>query len=566
MNRLIASIRGRLAPALIFCASMAGLSCTPHAGGPAAAQTAVIAVAADVNAFNPLYATDVTSAEINELIYPMLVNSEFDTASGTLTYTPGLAERWEFTGGGRDLVFHLRTDASWEDGVPIRPADVQQTFALYGSPEVGSVWQDALEGLVRNRSGKLDIARAIEIVNDSTVVFHFQRPSPSHLFDAGLPIVPAHLFGRIAVSELRTHPINRAPVGARPFKLGSHTAMQDIVLVPNAGSRLPYPSRLQRLVFRIIPDYRNRVLQLRSGEVDIVAGLELDDVRRIERESPEIEVISMPPRQYHFVGWNNIDQAEWQRSRGRSIRPHALFGSAAVRRALTMAINRQDIAAALLGPFGLPAVGPVSPMFRWVFNDSLRPVPYDPRAALALLEADGWHDANRDGVLEKDGRTFSFVLNVPSGGVLWTEIATVIQQQLREVKIRVTIQQTERSVFWPSLVNKKFDAWVAGFEVPLDVRLDGMWHSDLATHPYNFLSYRNRAVDDLLKRVRFGMDRAQAAADLRQIQSIIARDQPCTFLFWERGRLGVNRRLKGMHNSTLAVTHDAWDWQVGSGR
>jgi peptide/nickel transport system substrate-binding protein len=456
MKRLAACAVAFFSAGSVLAMSIVCLGCNPRGGGPtAAAQTAVVAVPADVSAFNPLFSSDVTSAELNELIYPMLVESEFDTVSGTLTYTPGLARTWEFTNGGRNVVFHLRSDVAWEDGTPFRAKDVQQTFAICGDPEAGSIWQGELEGLVRDRSGNLDITKAVEIVNDSTVVFHFQQPSSSHLYDAGLPIIPSHVFGKIPVSELRTHPINQAPVGARPFKMGTRVAMQEITLVPNPTSRLPYPSRLQRLVFRVIPDYRNRVMQLRSGEVDMVSGIEWEDARRIERENPEIEMISQPARRYHFIGWNNIDPAEWERSRGRSARPHPLFGSAAVRRALTMAINRPDIAAALLGPYGLPAIGPVSPMFRWAFNDSLHPLPYDPRAALKLLEAEGWRDTNGDGVLEKDGRPFSFVLHVPGGSVVWSEIATVVQQQLREIKISVTIQQTERSVFGPNLMKKK---------------------------------------------------------------------------------------------------------------
>ena len=546
-----------------FCALIAAAILAPGCRRSSdRGQTVVIAVPADVNTFSPIYASDVTSAEINELLFPMLVNSEFDTLSGSLTYTPGLASRWESMNGGRDIVFHLRTDVAWSDSVPIRAGDVRFTFRLYGDTAVGSVWQEYLEVLARDRNGGLDVDRAVEVTNDSTVIFHFDRPSPGHLYDVGLPILPMHRFAAIPTDDLRSHPINQAPVVAGPFALGSHVSMQEIVLQPNPLSRLPHPATLERLMFRVVPDYRTRILQLMSGEVDMVSALEWEDVRRIENENRDIEIVTTPPRRFNFVGWNNIDPDVWERSNHRTVRPHPLFGSAAARRALTMAIDRQDIASALLGPFAVPAFGPVSPMFRWAYNDTLRPLPFDPGAAMAILQAEGWKDADGDGILEKDGRKFAFTLIVPSGNLLWSEVATVVQQRLRDIKVQVTIKQTERSVFWPNVMSKSYDAWIVGFEVPLDVRLEDMWNSDLSTHPFNILSYRNAEVDALLGKIRNAPDQASAAADVRRVQALISNDQPCTFLFWERSRIGVNRRVIGVHSSIQAMTHDAWDWSV----
>jgi len=529
---------------------------------PAPADTVVIGIAADVNSFNPLFASEVTAGEINELLYPMLVNSEFDTVSGALTFSPGLARRWEFERSGRDLRFHLNTLAKWSDNTPIGARDVQYTFELYADPEVGSVWQSALDGLQRGSGGALDIRRAVEIVNDSTVVFHFKQAYPGQLFDVGLPILPAHVFSSIPKEQLRSHPINQNPVGAGPFRLERHVSMQEIVLSPNPTSVLPYPSRLQRLVFRIIPDYRSRLLQLGSGAIDFMSAIETEDIPRLQDESSNVDVIPTPPRRYHFIGWNNIDPGRWAASRGRQTRAHPLFGSTRVRRALSMAINRNDLTQALLGPYGIPAFGPVSPIFRTAYDDSLRPLPYDPTQALALLKEEGWTDTDGNGMLEKDGKLFSFALKVPGGNVLWSEIATVVQKQLRDIHIEARIELVERSVFWPDLLSKKYDAWIAGFEVPLEPRLDDMWGSDLQKNPFNVLSYRSASVDRLLARLRQNRMPPERAVLLREIQRAIADDQPCTFLFWERGRIGVNKRVHGIHSTVLALTHDAWDWQV----
>lgn len=525
-------------------------------------NTVVIGIVSDVNSFNPLYSSEVTAGEINELLFPMLVNSEFDTAVGMLRFTPNLARNWETNPQKTDIRFHLVSDAKWSDGVPVRAYDVQFTYALYGDPELGSVWQSALDGLIRTDKGELEVKHAIEVLDDSTVVFHFKRAYQGQLFDAGLPILPAHVFSRIPKKELRTHQVNLYPTGAAPFRMERHIRMEDIVLASNPLSTLPYPAKLKELVFRILPDYHSRIHQLKSGNIDIMTGIELEDALQIQKESSEIRIVPVPPRRYHFIGWNNIDPDAWNASHGKKIRAHPLFGTANVRRALTMAINRSDLTVSLLGDFATEAFGPVSPIFRWAYNDSLKPLPFDPPAAIKILSEEGWTDANGDGILEKDGKRFSFVIKLPTGNAIWAAVANVVQQRLRDIKIEVRIEQVERSVFWPDLINKKYDAWIAGFEVPLEIKLDNYWASDLEKFPFNVVSYRNRSVDKLLERIRAVPDMLASAADIKELQAILLQDQPCTFLFWERGRIGVNRRVLGVHSTMLALTHDAWDWQT----
>jgi peptide/nickel transport system substrate-binding protein len=546
----------------LFLALVLGGCKQRQSSGGLPVNTVVIGIAGDVNSFNPLYSSEVTAGEINELLFPMLVSSEFDTAVGMLRFTPNLARSWEANQQKTDIRFHLASDAKWSDGIPVRAYDVQSTYALYGDPEVGSVWQSVLDGLKRTEKGDLDIRHAIEILDDSTVVFHFQRPYPGQFFDAGLPILPAHVFSKIPKGELRTHLVNQNPTGAAPFRMDRHTQMQDIVLASSPTSTLPYPAKLKELVFRILPEYRSRLLQLRSGNIDIMTGIEVDDVLQIRKESPEIKIVAVPPRRYHFIGWNNIDPVSWNASQGKKIRTHPLFGSANVRRALTMAINRSDLTASLLGEYATEAFGPVSPMFRWAYNDTLKPLSFDPAGAAKILGDEGWTDTNGDGILEKNGKRFSFVLKLPTGNAVWAAVANVVQQRLRDIKIEVRIEQVERSVFWPDLINKKYDAWIAGFEVPLEIKLDDYWGSDLEKFQFNVVSYRNRSVDKLLERIRAVSDVSAGAEDIKQFQAILLQDQPCTFLFWERGRIGVNKRVLGVHSNILATTHDAWDWRI----
>jgi len=523
----------------------------------------VIAIQGDVDSFNPLFAENVTAGEINDLIFPGLLDSKFDTAQGVLEYQPLLAKSWEFQNGNRDLLFHLRTDAKWSDGVSVTARDVQLSYELYGDTAVASVRQSSVEGLRRTKNGGLDIHDAVEVVNDSTVVFHFERPYPGQLFDAGLPILPSHVFANLPRQGLRENAVNQNPVGSGPFLLKSWKPLQEIILESSPTSVLPKPGRLSKIIFRVIPEPRTRLAQLRSGEVDLVANVRVEDAIELEKD-PRLQIVPTGERVYDALNWNNLDPEEYAKTRGRAIRPHPLFGDARVRRALTLAINREEIVQAYLRTFGRQAIGPISPLFRWAYNDTLKPLRYDPGSAASLLNKAGWRDTDGDGVLDMGRRKFSFALKITAGDQLRSNIATLVQSELRALKIDAQIEQVERSVFWKELIQKKYDACIAGFSVPLQMQLDEIWGSDLRQSPFNLVSFRNKRVDKILKEAKRIQKETDHASAWKEFQVILYNEQPCTFLYWLNGLVAVNRRVHGTEIGVLGTLHHAWDWHIES--
>ncbi len=519
----------------------------------------VVGIEGDIDSFNPLFAEDITAGEINDLVFPALAGSDFDLKSGELRYSPLLARSWEFTNQGRDIVFHLLTGAVWSDGKPVTARDVQLTYELYGDPDVASVRQAAVEKL-RLTNGKLDVSKSVEVLNDSTVVFHFARAYPGQMFDVGLPIIPAHIFEGIPRKDLRTHAANKSPVGCGPFALAKWTPLQETTLQPNSSSIVPYPGKLSQLIFRVIPDYRSRLAQTASGEIDVVGGLRPEDADKL-KDNSSVEVISLAGRDYDFIGWNNIDPQSFQ-SKGKKIRPHALFGSSAVRRALTMAINREEIVQAYLGKHGQQAFGGISPLFQWAYNDTLKPHPFDKAAARVLLEKEGWRDTDGDGVLDRNGLRFAFALKLPAGNQLRNVIATAVQQQLKDLKIEMKIEQVERGTFWQEVTTRKYDAWLAGFSVPLQMQLDDLWGSDLEKYPFNLTGFRDKRIDRILAAVKGLQAEIDGASLWKEFQVIVHEEQPCTFLFWINNIVAVNKRVRGTSIGILGTTHRAWEWHL----
>jgi peptide/nickel transport system substrate-binding protein len=536
--------------------------CSSKKNQSPAQGTVVLALSGDLDTFNPLFTTDATAQEIVDLLYPALILPVADTARGTLSFTPSLARSYEFSNDHRDLTFHLHTDARWSDSVVISAIDVKYSFQLYADPEIGSVHQDALHGLLTTPTGAVDIEKSIVVVNDSTILFHFARAYPSQLFDLALPIFPAHIYKGIAPAELRTHAINNMPVTAGPFRLVSWKPMQEIVLQSDPLCVLPAPASIDKLVFRIIPDPHAQLAQLRNHEVDMIFDLDAADAADLQRTNADIAVVQVEGRRYHFIGWNNIDQAAYTKSKGKIVQPHPLFGSARTRLALTYAINRTELLATLLSGYGNIANGPVAPSFRWAYDESIAPYPFDPTKALQLLAQDGWTDTDNDGILEKNGKKFSFELYTPTGSKFWADIATVVQKELRDVKIEMKTTKADRAIYWQDLINKKYDAWIAGFEVPMELNLEGFWGSDLKKNPFNIFSYRNARVDTIVNTASFMTDQTAAARSWKDFQQIVHTEQPCTFLFWENRLVAFNKKIHGTEINRLHTIRSADKWTV----
>jgi peptide/nickel transport system substrate-binding protein len=485
-----------------------------------------------------------------------------------LSFKPLLAASWEFENERRDIRFHLRGDASWSDGVRITAEDVQLTYELYGDTAVASIRQPAIEGLRRSPGGSVDVHQAIEVVNDATLVFHFDHAYSGQLFDAGLPVLPAHILKKFPRNGLRDQAAARELVGAGPFSLSTWKPMEEVRLESNPTSNLPHPARLHQLVFRVVPDYHARLMQLRSGEIDMMPFISVDDARELTAHPSGIAIHPMGERFYDAINWNNIDPSLFAASKGKSIAPNRLFGSAKIRRALTLAINRKEIVETYLQSFGRECTGPVSPLFRWAYNDTISPLPYDPPAAAQLLQEEGWRAGGSDRVLRKAGTKFSFTLLMPAGNPLRAAIAAIVQSQLAKINIEVKIEQLERSAFWARVMDKDFDACIAGFNVPLQMELDELWGGDLERCRMNLPSFRNARIDEILAGAKHVARESDYAREWKEFQAILQREQPCTFLYWMNDLVAVRTGVRGTGISTLGMTHGAEEWtraDAGSG-
>ncbi len=228
---------------------------------PLAAQpsggTAVIAVAVDPGHLNPAISTAGPLHAVAGSLFNGLV--ALDEAGNP---EQDLAVSWAVAADGLSVTFNLRPGVRWHDGQAFTARDVKVSFE-----------QLLLRFHARARAGLAPAVAGIDAPDPLTVVFRLHRPHPALLRQLDVteaPILPAHLF---AGTDPTSNPANARPIGTGPFRFESHRHDDQVVLTRNPDYFRPGLPRLDRLVFRIIPEANTQVNALLAGEVDMLAGL-----------------------------------------------------------------------------------------------------------------------------------------------------------------------------------------------------------------------------------------------------------------------------------------------------
>lgn len=516
---------------------------TPRAPSePRPGGTVVIGWSAAPTGVNELITqgTAITTEVVRQL-FTQLVEEQPDFEDHPPTFLPLLARSYEFSPDRRTLTFHLREDAVWSDGVPVTADDVRFTWQAQRHPDVG--WDSAY---------MVEHITDVEVVDPKTVRYHFAKVYAKQLQDANEGgILPKHAWEKLPFSQWRANAdwFREHLVVSGPFTVGTWEPQQQVVLVRNPRYFQKDRPYLDKVVIRNIPDPASMITQLLNGEVDFVAQVQPGDMERIEKD-PRLRLIPYWFRLYVCVIWNERNP---------------LFADAAVRRALTLGIDRETIVETIF-PRGTARVA-VSPIVQsvWAFDRSLGPLPYDPQESRRILESEGWKDSNGDGILDKGGRPFSFVLLSNAGNQQRNDAAVMIQEQLRQVGIRVEPRVVEFNTLVSDAVAGSFDATVFGFTMDTSLDLTAQFGSG-SVEEGNFGAYKNPELDRLMAEAMSKADILDAKPLLDRIQQILHRDQPATFL-WESQRLSaINRRIHGARPNVLFSLFNLEDWWVHAPR
>lgn len=515
---------------------------------------------------NPIIQNESNSREFCEMIYPRLMLEEFDTTVGLIVYKPLFATRWEARNGNREIVFTLRRDVKWTDGQPVTARDWLFSYELYADTVIASIRQNFIsENFLAQKNGEVELKKAVEIPNDSTLIVRYRKPMPTDLMCkyANLPFIAEHIWKEVKREEFRKSDFNRNPeklIGCGPYKVEKWTPNSECVLVANKSCNLPAPPKIERIVNRVVQENTTRLAMLRTGESDVLQAVPPEEAEKMKKENPNVQILPRGRVVFLFIGWMNIDQNLYNQS--KKIQPHPLFGSKKVRQALTYAINRQEYLDGFLRGYGELGVTDVVPVCHWAVNPELKPYPHDLEKAKTLLAEEGWKKGS-DGILEKNGRKFSFKLAINKGNKGREFLAVLIQKNLKEVGIDCQIETIESNVMSEKMRKRELDAFIGGFVVaPPDVDPSEIRFSDLEKTPYNFTSFQNKRVDELINLAKSELEITNTAKYWKEYQQIIYDEQPETIVTWSSPLVGVSKRIKKAIITPVATFDRIWEWEM----
>ncbi|MBN1382632.1 MAG: peptide-binding protein [Deltaproteobacteria bacterium] len=503
---------------------------TANASVPAYGDIIVEGSIGDASNLIPILSSDSTSHAIASMVFNGLVKYDKD-----LNIAGDLAESWDISPNGLVITFHLRKGVTWHDGRPFTADDVLYTYQVTIDPKTPTAY-----------AGDFLKVKKAEVLDPHTFRVTYDEPFAPALMSWGSAVLPKHL---LTGKDILTSPLTRHPIGTGPYMFKEWVTGQKIVLIsnPHYFEGRPY---IDGYIMRIIPDMATMFLELRGNGIDRMNLTPLQYTRQTEtamfrKHYNKYRYLSFS---YTYLGYNLTNP---------------LFTDQRVRQAIAHAVNKEEIIQGVLLGLGKEATGPYKPG-TWAYNPDVKKYPHDPQKAKELLAEAGWKDTNGDGILDKDGRSFEFEIITNQGNEVRAKCAEIIQKRLDDVGIKVKIRILEWAAFINDFINKrKFDATILGWTVPLDPDIYDVWHSSkTGPEQLNFVSYKNKEVDDLIEKGRSTFDRNERKKYYDRVQEIIAEEQPYTFLFVPDALPIIHGRIRGIEVAPLGIGHNFIKWYV----
>ncbi|MDX8414222.1 MAG: peptide-binding protein [Mariprofundales bacterium] len=500
---------------------------------PAIGDRMVSATIGDASNLIPMIAGDAASHEIADQLYLSLLKYD-----ANLNIVGQLAASWQVSKDNLSITFHLRKGLKWSDGHPFSSADCLFTLRLIQDKHTQSPY-------------KSDYARVThaEAPDPLSFVVHYQQPySPALTSWGQLAILPKHIFAgeNIMHTELSRHP--KATIG--PYLLQQWTPQQSITMRRNPNY-FDGTVWINERVTRVIPDPATQFLELSAGHIDQM-GLTPIQYQRLFPNNTKLKKNYQRYRYlsfgYTYLGFNL---------------KHPLFADRRVRQAIDYAIDRKELVDGVLMGLGKVIATPYKPATYWV-NKNITPRPFDTAKAKQLLAQAGWRDSDGNGVIDRNGQPFTFTILTNNGNRQRADAATIIQQRLKTIGIKVKVQLVEWSAFIENFINKrKFDAVILGWSLSPEPDQYSLWHSSqTGERQFNFLSYHNDQVDHALVAATQTFDRNQRKKFYDQVQQELFNDVPVVYLFAPESTPAIHNRFSGIKPAPAGIGYNQAHWFV----
>jgi len=418
-----------------------------------------------------------------------------------------LLRRAERLPGTTTWIYHLRSDVRWHDGVPFTAYDVVFTIELMRDTLINWLGRGAY---TLEATDDTTLRASYSVANAGSALLHL---------DTWQVYFPRHVLEGLDRRQFGSWEFWKRPVGNGPYRFVRSQPGETIVLEANPDFYAGRPA-IDRVVLRL---GEPRLPPLLSGEVDILGAVQPNDALALAGD-PRFTVRFKVGDMRIAALWNHRD---------------SLFRDAAVRRALTLAVDRRTLQHALNLPGEALVTDGVYTAHQYRTREVPTALPYDPDHARSLLDSLGWRDRDGDGVRDREGRPFRFTALTTSEGAA---AAILLKEALRRIGVAMEVQPLSRELVNPRLRNGDFSALIGRIR-----NIYGGWYGVVATYgPRSFLGYRNERVNAVLERLRMAFEPPEIEVGYRELGQLIAADVPVTYLaVLVKGTVST-RRVRGI--------------------
>jgi len=469
--------------------------------------------------------------------------------------------------GGQKFYYEMREEANWDDGSPITGHDYAFTLKVGLNPKVeAAAWR-----------GFLSFIKDVEIDPDNPKKFAVTVAEPymlAEIVTCNFNLFPKHIYDPNSIMDdirvadlsdeatveklMETEPrleefarrfasvgYNRdTVVGAGPYELVEWITSQHLILkrkdnwwgdnVIDAPDLLhAYPNKI---TYRVIPDENSAIAALKDGSIDLMSAVSASNFVQMRDNlqwADKFEFLTPRILQHRYIEINNR---------------HEILQDINVRKALAYAIDYSAIINNVELGMGLRTIGPFA-RSKPYYNDKLKPIEQDLKAARDLLTEAGWIDTNNDGVVDKvvNGRRIELNLEIgttqrPAG----RQVALLIKEGAAKVGIDIDIVTKDGNAWRQAGAKREFEL------LPTQKRsgpsIDDpyqSWHSD-SDQPGggNRAGFHDEEVDRVIEQIRLAEDEDDRNALYFRLQELLYEAQPVIFLYIPVERIIANKRLK----------------------
>lgn len=467
---------------------------------------------AESKELDPHKSSDTLTYIILLQVFDTLIKVEPD---GSLS--PALAEKWEISEDGKEILFTIRKDVKFHNGDLMTAEDV--AFSLNRTIE--SAYTQKITGVMESA----------EVVDDSTVKLKLKHAYGPILYCISNPCVA--IASKKAVEE-KGDGFGRNPVGTGPYKFVEWVSGEKIVL-ERFDDYFKGPAAIKDVTFKFITDTTTAAIALEKGEIDILHNPAKSD-RTAQIENKNLTYYETDSAYYYHISMNNKTGP---------------FSDKRVREAVSYAIDREAIILGGLEGIGSPVEVPMPPA-AFGYDPEFKNNPYDPEKAKALLAEAGY----------PNGFTAKFKINQAP---MYSKPAEVIQEQLRKIGINAELELMERATYLDD-VTKAFNYDISLYVITAllpdaDYVCYTRLHSSMLGNGNNFTVTNIPELDEALEKGRISQNPDERLAAYKEVSQIVKDEVPLIPVMTGKYAIVANKDLKGVSSSTvdLHYVHD-YSW------